>query len=145
MMMALASSNAPDPCFVLMNGDAMYLLAALETRTSLFIVFAVLLLILSRVLAILGRRDGARADRLERASDRGRQHVMHQEVGPKFGALFRALSWSAVGLAVAAGALALVEATLHQRWESRSAQRVEAWRASDVARDEARDIGAPNS
>jgi hypothetical protein len=58
---------------------------------------------------------------------------MYHEFGPKFGVIFRALSWAAVGLAVAVGTLAIVEATLHQRWESRSSQRVEAWRASDVA------------
>jgi hypothetical protein len=59
-------------------------------------------------------------------------------LGPKFGVTFRMLSWSAVGLAVAFGILAAVEAGFASRWESRSAQRVEAWRASDVAAPDSR-------
>jgi len=109
------------------------MISAVGMQTSALIAIVVLLVALSRVLASLGRRDAPSGDLFEGTSDRERHRAMHHEFGPKFGVIFRALSWAAVGLAVAAGTLAIVEATLHLRWESRSSQRVEAWRASDVA------------
>jgi hypothetical protein len=97
----------------------------------------VLLVALSRVLASLSRGDSSPTNGRELTGEptgrKGLDRAMHHEFGPKIGAIFRGLSWAAVGLAVAVGTLAMVEATLHQRWESRSSQRVEAWRASDVA------------
>ena len=130
------------PCAILMSDGAIYLLAAFRTRTSLFIVLAVLLLILSRLLASLSRGVGTSANGRERSGEHAgqgrRARTMPHELGPKFGVTFRMLSWSAVGLAVAFGILAAVEASFASRWESRSAQRVEAWRASDVAAPDSR-------
>ena len=109
------------------------MISAVGMQTSALIAIVVLLVALSRVLASLSRGDAPSGDLFEGTRDREHHRATHHEFGPKIGAIFRGLSWAAVGLAVAVGTLAIVEATLHQRWESRSSQRVEAWRASDVA------------
>jgi uncharacterized membrane protein (DUF373 family) len=113
------------------------MISAVGMQTSALIAIVVLLVALSRVLASLSRGDSSPTNGCEPTGEpTGRKSLdraTHHEFGPKFGVIFRALSWAAVGLAVAVGTLAIVEATLNQRWESRSSQRVEAWRASDVA------------
>jgi hypothetical protein len=109
------------------------MISAVGMQTSALIAIVVLLVALSRVLASLSRGDSSPTNGREPTGRKSLDRATHHEFGPKFGVIFRALSWGAVGLAVAVGALALVEATLHQRWESRSSQRVEAWRASDFA------------
>ena len=113
------------------------MISAVGMQTSALIAIVVLLVALSGVLASLSRGDSSPTNGRELTGEptgrKGLDRAMHHEFGPKFGVIFRALSWAAVGLAVAVGTLAIVEATLHQRWESRSSQRVEAWRASDVA------------
>ena len=113
------------------------MISAVGMQTSALIAIVVLLVALSRVLASLSRGDSSPTNGRELTGEptgrKGLDRAMHHEFGPKFGVIFRALSWAAIGLAVTVGTLAIVEATLHQRWESRSSQRVEAWRASDVA------------
>jgi len=84
-------------------GVAFPLLAAIETRTDEFTLLGLTLLALGVVLLFVARESRRRTSR--------------------FASIFRVAGWCAIGLALAAGTVALIEGVSISKWEARAASR----------------------